>query len=271
MPSKQIVSAFDGTDDLFGHNGQAKMYHDFRPRYPEALVKSILSLVPEAGDRQLYIDVACGSGQLTELIGPFFDITIGFDRSFEQLSAVSKNNSSIKYQASSAFELPLESKSVDLLTVAQALHWLVPYERFFSEVERVLKLGGVFVTVAYTFPQVMHDKANAIVNRFYLDILGGHLHPGQTGCWWDTDRPTIDGFYSNIPFSRQPILKKFPTKVNLSIENYFNYLKTLSAYRTYLRKGNPDPLPAMQTEMLQVVGAESIDVEIPFFTMSYKV
>jgi len=268
-----VASTVHGKIDLFGHEGQAKMYHDFRPRYTKAVVDSVLHRI-SASNRDAYLDIACGSGQLTELISPFFKQSTGIDQSFAQLSEVpSKDN--ISYIPGSAFELPMESRSMDLVTVAQALHWLVPYSDFFKEVLRVLKPGGSFVTVAYAFPQLCNPVGNEIIKKFYFDILGAHMKPGDEGCWWETNRPTIDGFYQDIEFPAPPTLTKLNHTESMSIAHYMNYLRTLSAYRTYIRSGNPDPLPTINSDLMDAIGAASendmIDVDIPFFTVSFAV
>lgn len=73
---------FDGNKDLFGHTGQASLYAKYRPRYNVGLVNTVLSRI---SDTSLCVDVACGSGQFTQLLAKHFKTVIGVDRSFEQL------------------------------------------------------------------------------------------------------------------------------------------------------------------------------------------
>lgn len=269
-PAECVAETIDGRIDLFGHEGQAQMYKEFRPVYPERLITAVVSGVPEYS-RNLYVDVACGSGQLTALIAPAFTTSKGFDQSLEQLSHAEKpEGCTLIYQAGSAFALPLESNSVDLLTVAQGLHWLLPYDKFFTEVNRVLKVGGVFTTVAYGFPQLLHADANAHVQHFYRHTLGATLSPGQAGCWWETNRPTIDAYYADISFPYSTTLSKYSELVVMSVDHFFNYLRTLSAYRTMLRAGVPDPLIAVEAAVRSALPSNKLKVEIPFFTVSYR-
>ena len=267
--SAEVASTFDGRVDLFGHTGQAKLYSSFRPSYNHEIVNSIVALIPPAS-RQLCLDVACGPGLFTALIGPYFQKTVGLDMSLEQLNhATTVDGVDITYVPGSAFSLPMKAGTVDLVTVAQGLHWLVPYEKFFAEVLRILKPGGSFVALAYAFPRLVNTRANIAVRHFYEDVLGGHLAPGESGCWWETNRPTIDGFYKDIEFPLPSTLSHFNETKRMSVAEYINYLRTLSAYRTLLRSGEPDPLPAVESAVTLDAVDGYLEVEIPYFTVSF--
>ena len=74
-PSSLISCAFssnksaDEKVDLFGRPGQAELYRNFRPKYPAEAKKYI---VDSCSKRDVYIDWACGSAQLTgSLAGKF--------------------------------------------------------------------------------------------------------------------------------------------------------------------------------------------------------
>ncbi|TEB18264.1 hypothetical protein C9890_0425 [Perkinsus sp. BL_2016] len=265
----------DGRADLFGHVGQAAMYREFRPQYSKQMIETVVSRLPHS-DRGLYIDIACGPGTLTELVAPYFSKTLGIDQSFEQLKcAAIVDGCDMEYVPGSAFAIPVESGKVDFLTVAQGLHWLLPYEDFFSEVLRVLKPGGLFTAFAYAFPRLVNPEAQKAIEGFYFGVLGSHLSPGQPGCRWETNRPTIDCFYADIPFPKEVITTKYPERKWVTVQHYMNYLKTLSAYRSLLRRseGKDDPIPKLQSDIMEALSLEAtdslIEIEIPFFTVSF--
>ena len=133
---------------------------------------------------------------------------------------------------------------------------------------------GVFVAVGYCFSSLKNEKANIVSRKLYFDILGSHLSPCDPGCWWDTNRPTIDKYYSDIPFPKDTITTKLSDHKSISIKHYINYLKTLSAYRTLLRSEQIDPMPQIQSEIMKALETTNedmlLDIEIPFFTVSYK-
>lgn len=267
------TSTVTGKADLFGHSGQAAMYRQFRPRYPAKLVHDVLSQL-EPNNFGLYVDVACGPGTLTEVIAPRFQKSIGLDQSYEQLSNAAKiEGCNMEYIPGSAFAIPIESSTVDLVTVGQGLHWLLPYDLFFAEVLRILKPGGIFAALAYSFPRIKQPEGDRALREFYCGLLGAHLEPGTPGCWWETSRPTIDGLYERIPFPREVTRKVYREPVRMRVCDFTNYLKTLSAYRTYLRSGNEDPLPGLEQQILASLSEPSreavMDIEIPFFTVCF--
>jgi hypothetical protein len=70
--------AYDGSLDNFGYSGQARLYADYRPAYPEDLLKAINEMDIPSTD--LYVDACCGSGQLLCKIAPRFKKAVGVDR-----------------------------------------------------------------------------------------------------------------------------------------------------------------------------------------------
>lgn len=270
-------TTIDGQKDFFGHDGQAEMYKHFRPEYPNEVIEYILAKVPPT-TRKVYVDVACGSGQMTYLLAPHFEKSIGLDKSEEQISQTTSLGSNLEFLAGSAFCLPVADSSVDLVTVAEALHWLVPHKDFFKEVERVLKPGGVFVTVAYSFSQPVHAGAKKLANYYDQYVLGRRLEPGQPGCWWDTNTHSIDCQYMDVAFPENCVgLERvsFPTTVKMSVQQYFGYMRTLSAYRTLMCSGVTDPLIQLQADMMHALGCKSasdeMEVTHPFFALSFSI
>lgn len=180
------VLAADGKVDRFGQSNQASLYSKYRPRYSSDIVSSIANRVRYW---DTYIDWACGSGQLTDKLAPKFENTYGIDKSFQQLKHM---DSKINRIVNSDFNLDVHFKagSVDLITVAQAFHWLTPHEKLFCEVERLLKpYTGLFVIVGYTRPFVANRELNEIWEKFYFDQLGNFIM--LTAYEWDLSFITI--------------------------------------------------------------------------------
>ena len=159
------------------------------------------------------------------------------------------------------------------MTVAQGLHWLTPFDRFFHEVDRVLKPGGVFAAVSYCVPRLTHERAQAAFSRYYDDVLGSKKLPGELGCHWVTNRPSVDSKYSDVKFPYATVERQeFPDTIHMSLLAFQNLLSTMSAYRSLVAGGSPDPLPTLMQELQSSVGSKDLDgiieVVVPYFIVS---
>lgn len=103
---------------------QSHTYALFRPRYPPQLFAHVLECA-QLAQRELAVDLGCGSGQATADIAPLFDRVIGLDASAEQLSHVPGPgvlpNAELRCCPTEATGLP--DQCADLVTAAAALHW----------------------------------------------------------------------------------------------------------------------------------------------------
>src|SRR2546427_6799557 len=112
-------------------------YAAYRPHYPDALFAYLASLPPR---RDLAWDCACGNGQATLGLATHFTRVIGTDASPAQLEFATPHPR-IEYRVGLAERSGLSQGSTDLVTVAQALHW-IELEKFYAEVRRVLTPWG---------------------------------------------------------------------------------------------------------------------------------
>ena len=144
----------------------APEYASWRPRYPEALFDYLASLVQR---RALAWDCAAGSGQATIPLASRFERVVATDISVAMLGQASPNPR-VEYYAATAEASGLPDRTVDLVTVAQGLHWL-DVDAFYAEVHRVLAPGGVLAVWTYGLQQ-LGDPG--------LD----HELGGSTTKWW---------------------------------------------------------------------------------------
>ena len=108
-------------------------------------------------------DCATGSGQAAEDLSQHFDRVIATDIS-DSLLSHAKENQRIEFRTAPAEESGIASESIDLVTVAQAIHWF-EFDKFWEEVDRVLKPNGVLAYWGYLWPQV-DDQIDAFLVRF---------------------------------------------------------------------------------------------------------
>ncbi|MEO5799184.1 MAG: class I SAM-dependent methyltransferase, partial [Gemmatimonadales bacterium] len=157
-------------------------YAAFRPTYPSALFDWIATQAPA---RTAVWDCACGNGQATGPLAERFDLVIATDGSAEQLSHAPPIPRTIwKHATAEANGLP--DASVDAVVIAQALHWF-DLDRFWPEVRRVVRPGGLVVAWCYGPTRLPDPALNAVVHSLYEDVLGE---------WWSANRRHIDAGYT---------------------------------------------------------------------------
>jgi SAM-dependent methyltransferase len=126
-------------------SGVARAYAAHRPTYPAALFEYISSLTRHH-DRAW--DCGAGSGQATEGLRSRYARVVATDISRSQLASAPVRGR-VDQVAAAAERSPLAARSVDLVAVAQALHW-IDLPSFYGEVRRVIVPGGAIVSGATT-------------------------------------------------------------------------------------------------------------------------
>src|SRR5258708_26057814 len=117
--------------DHFSH--KAPDYARYRASHPAALFEFLAVLVPR---RELAWDVGTGNGQAAVELANYFGRVVASDASAAQIESAT-THARITYKVMPAEHTDLADASVDLITVAQALHWF-DFDRFYREAERVL-------------------------------------------------------------------------------------------------------------------------------------
>ena len=198
--------------DLFSRDPAA--YAEFRPRYPEELFRWLAS-VPAR--RDFAWDAGTGNGQAAVALATWFDRVAATDSSARQLSEASAHP---RVEYAVAREMAgLAPQSVDLVTVAQALHW---FDRplFWKEVERVLAPGGAVAVWCYELQRVT-PEIDAVVHHFYRAVVGQY---------WTPERKLVETGYRDIEF---PFVELTPPPFSMTaewtVEHELGYIGTWSA------------------------------------------
>jgi hypothetical protein len=154
----------------------------------------------------------------------------------------------------SAEECALRDHSTTLVTVAQALHWFA-LDRFYPEVKRVLRPGGLLAVWTYQICTLADVTLNARLEAFYI---------GEMGKWWPPERALVDAGYAEIPF---PFRKLTPPSILMeadwTLEHFAGYVSTWSAVTRYRAQTGTDPVPRFIAGMRDEWG-ESRRVRWPF-------
>jgi SAM-dependent methyltransferase len=208
-------------------SGFSTDYRSYRPRYPDALFSWIASACAR---HERAWDCATGTGQAATGLVDHFSEIIATDASETQIASADKRQN-IQFIQATAEKSGIESESVDLVTVAQAIHWF-DLEAFQAEVDRVLKKGGVLAVWSYDLLNIT-PEIDSVVNHLYGPILDK---------FWPPERRIIENGYRDIDFPYEKIeVPGFSMSSTWNLAGLAGYLNTWSAVKRYIqeRKTNP--------------------------------
>lgn len=216
-------------------------YADFRPTYPPALFDWLAGIAPARG---LAWDCACGSGQASVDLAAWFERVVATDASAKQLEGAVAHPG-VEYRVAPAEASGLADASVDLITVAQALHWF-DRPRFYAEARRVLKPGGVLAVWSYGVQTLDDLRVNAHVQHFYREIVGPY---------WPPERALVESGYRAIEFPFAEIeAPRFAMTASWPLPRLLGYFRSWSATGRYLQAKGEDPVAALAAELAQAWG-----------------
>lgn len=209
-------------------SAQAPDYARYRPNYPDSLFAWLAAQAPARG---LAWDCGTGNGQAAIGLAPHFARVIATDPSASQLASAERRDN-VEYRCVPAEASGLDAASIDLLTVAQAIHWF-DLERFHAEARRVLRPGGVIAAWTYTLLDV-EAGVDALVSDYYRNVVGPY---------WPPERKLVDDRYRSLPFPFDPVgAPAFAISTEWSLDDLLGYLGTWSATRAYMKAKGTDPL-----------------------------
>jgi ubiquinone/menaquinone biosynthesis C-methylase UbiE len=222
-----------GFKDYF--SASAAEYAAFRPKYPAELFDFVASL-PER--RRAAWDCATGNGQAAVPLAERFDRVVATDASAGQIAHATPHPR-VAYGVALADESGLDDASIDLVTVAQALHWL-PLDRFSAEVQRVAVPGGALAVWCYTRP-VLEAELDAILLRYYSETCGPY---------WPADRRLVDQGYEGIPLPIDEVAAP-PLTIEglLTLPEFGGYVRTWSATQKLAKAIGRDPVVDVEREL----------------------
>ncbi|MCW8195436.1 class I SAM-dependent methyltransferase [Proteobacteria bacterium 005FR1] len=225
-------------------------YRAYRPQYPAELFDYLAALAPS---REHAWDCGCGNGQASVALAERFKRVTASDASGAQI-AQAEARDNISYRISPAEEIAAADESLDLVTVAQAIHWF-DHPRFFAEVTRVLKPRGVLAAWGY---QLLNTDTP-------LDEFIVQFHGEVVGPYWPAGRELLDEGYTRVdfPFPREQA-PTFYMRRQWSFGHLLGYLNTWSAVKAYEKARGRNPVTEHEATLRQYWGnAETRDVYWP--------
>jgi SAM-dependent methyltransferase len=218
---------------------QAADYAKFRPRYPQELFNYLETIAPS---RQLAWDCGTGNGQAAVRLASVFDRVIATDASEKQI-ANAEPHEHVEYRVAPAENSGIESETIDLIMVAQALHWF-DLNGFYAEVQRVLKPAGVLAASVYNLLHI--DPAiDEIVNRYYYEVVGP---------FWPPERKLVEQFADlSFPFYEiDP--PEFEMTAQWNLDHLVGYLGTWSATQRLIAAKGSEPLEQITDDLRNAWG-----------------
>jgi SAM-dependent methyltransferase len=222
-------------------SSHAAGYAAHRPTYPSALVDYLAGIAPGC---HLALDCGCGTGQLSVPLARRFDRVVATDASASQI-ANAEPHERVEYRVAKAEDSGLPDAAADLITVAQAAHWL-DLDRFYTEARRVARHDGVLALVTYGVLHVDGDEVEAVVQRFYYDVIGQY---------WPPERQHVDAGYRTLSFPF-PEMMAPPLAIEVAwrLPDLTGYVDTWSAAREAEKKVGRAPLDDFGRDLLAVWG-----------------
>ncbi|HEX4647491.1 MAG TPA: class I SAM-dependent methyltransferase [Steroidobacteraceae bacterium] len=208
----------------------AEQYAASRPKYPESLFRSVAALAPATNGAW---DCGTGNGQAAVGLAAHFESVYATDTSEEQI-AQALPHPRIEYRVAPAEHSGLKDGSVDIVSVAQALHWF-DLRPFYEEVRRVVRPGGLIAVYGYTW-FYLTPALDELTNRWLLEPIEPYWSPKVRMLW--------DG-YSTIDFPFEGLTAPaLAVHLTWNLDELLSYYLTWSATRRKIANEGDDFLTA---------------------------
>ena len=242
------ASSAQGFPDHFSN--VAALYSESRPTYPQDLFAWLAEVAP---GHDLAWDCATGNGQAALGLAARFTHVVASDASPEQLSHATVHPR-VEYRCFRAESPELADASVDVVTVAQALHWF-DHDLFYAQVRRTLRPGGVIAAWTYgKFHVVDAPEITTIMDDFHDRIVWPY---------WPPERSHVDTRYANLDFPFDPIeAPAVDMRMTWNLDELLAYLGSWSSVSRYQEAIGEDPRTSIVAPLREMWGDPGIRRDI---------
>ncbi len=176
---------------------------------------------------------------------------VATDASAAQIESATPVNG-VSYRVARAEASTLDAASVDLITVAQSLHWF-DIDQFFAEAVRVLRPGGVLAIWAYEHCRV-DEACDTVVRKIFAEVES----------FWPPERKIVESRYAGITLPVPEIpAESFAMTVDWTATQILDYARTWSASQRYIKATGSDPTRPYQEELVAAWGESERTVTWP--------
>jgi SAM-dependent methyltransferase len=189
------------------------------------------------------LDCGTGNGQAARELVNHFDRVVAADASAGQLSHA-VTHPRIDYLIALAEDNCLKSQSVDLVTVAVAVHWF-DLERFYETVRRILVSNGVLAVWTYHMPEI-EPGIDRVLLQYYRDVLADY---------WPEQIRYVDACYRTLPFPFDMLQSPdFTLETDWDMGQFLGFLESWSATQRYRQERGENPLRLIFQELSEIWG-----------------
>ncbi|XP_062095843.1 uncharacterized protein LOC133801611 [Humulus lupulus] len=209
------------------YDNQADMYVEARPTYPIEWYSKLAALTPH---HNLAWDVGTGNGQAATGVAEHYKQVIATDVSMAQIERAIPHprvrylHTPLTINDNELVSLIGGENSVDLITVATAVHWF-DLSRFYSLVSRVLRKPGGVIAVWCYFNMVVSPEFDSLMKNFYDSMLP----------FWDKEvRSYVIEDYKTLPFPFESVgLGSEGNPHRLDIQKELSFNGILKLFRSF--------------------------------------
>ncbi|RZM82411.1 class I SAM-dependent methyltransferase [Leptolyngbya iicbica] len=217
-------------------SGHATDYAQYRPHYPAEL---FAWLAQQCGQRDRVWDCATGNGQAAIALAEHFTQVIATDGSAAQLQQAPVHPQ-VTYRVAVAEASGIAARSLDLVTVAQAVHWF-QLEAFYAELRRVLKPDGLLAIWCYGCPHLANPALASLLQTYYGETLDD---------FWTPERRLVETGYAALDFPWVELTAPaYSMQVMWTLAELLGYLFTWSATQRFIAAHGVNPLEDLAEHM----------------------
>lgn len=236
----------------FGH--VAGEFQRYRPDYPAKLYQILLARVP-AQHRRRAMDLGAGTGMVTGHLIPYFREVISVEPDAQMAAKIAESFPLAVIRIVPAEECRQAPGSADLVTIANALHWM-DAERVFANAHMWLREGAPLAVFDRPLP-----KAGREVDGVTLAEFRGPWKP------YRDPRLSRDVSYraqlQSAPGFRIVEDIRIPNTVPMTVQDFVGFWRSTSYGSAYARE-LPDPESywgSLESRFRAAAGEDKIHVE----------
>lgn len=237
---------------------QADLYARYRPDYPEEMYNFIFEHLQR---KKIGWDCATGSGQVAGYLANHFDQIFANDISEEQLD-YAQERTNITYLNTPAEHSGLPDNIFDLITIAQAIHWL-NFDRFYDEVRRTAQKNALLAVIGYGMVRI-NKQSNLIIDDLYEEAFS---------TYFNDNRKYLDHHYQNIPFPFEEIsTPDYKISYEWTLDHLEGYFNSWSAIQKIKSQQSKNPADRAMERLRQKLGNQrKVEVTFPVFMRLGKI